>query len=220
MNSVQLLARAGVCGILLGVFTAFSSAQEESDRHIHPNVSVGVRGGFAWPLGDWKAHRFAPVDQFQGGLTVGGDLEIRLTQQMCLGIVADYTRLDVGEWEDYAASRGDDVTASASVISLALTLKPHLIDHRPSVLSLDIGFAIAFPSGKEQSDRFVYEYDFLRNPGFGALLGLEYAHLIGDNFAVTIRAAAMFIFSGIGYADGIDNNLTLAPVTGGVRFYF
>ena len=197
-----------------------SPAQEEAPADsAASSVSVGLRIGYAWPVGDWERHRFAPVDQFSPGLAFGGDLEIRTGPRGGIAILVEHMPLDVTAWEDYAVSRGSVVDASASITHIGLALRTFLLDPERSPLRLDLGALVALQSGKETSGQYSYEYDFLRNPAFGAFLALEYVYFISPNVGVTARASMAFVFSGVKYADGVEYIVMLAPVTGGLRFY-
>jgi hypothetical protein len=182
-------------------------------------VSFGIRAGYAWPIGDWSLHRFAPVDQFGGGLTFGGDLEIPLGQRSSLALLVDHTQLDVSEWEDYAASQGSIVNASASVTHLSIAIRTHLVNAGSLALKLDLGFVVALQTGEESTGSYYYDYDFMKDPAFGLFGGLETIYFLGPNVGLTLRGSVAFILSGIQYADGVEYLVMLAPITGGLRFY-
>jgi hypothetical protein len=182
-------------------------------------VSIGLRVGYAWPIGDWTTHRFAPIDQFSSGLTFGGDLEIRTGPAGGIAIIVEHTPLDVTAWEDYAASNGAVVEASASVTFLGLALRTIPADVYPTSFKLDVGAMVALQSGKESTGLYTYEYDFMKNPGFGLFTALEFMYLLSPKVGLTVRGSIGFVFSGIQYADGVEYIVMLAPVTGGLRFY-
>jgi len=221
MKTFGIFKRLFACSIFLVVLVFASNAQdEEKSKSQYPRASLGILAGYSSPIGEWKKHRFAPVNQFGGGFSIGGDLEIRLSPKAGIGIVVGYTQLDVSAWEGYAATQGDEVSASASALNIGILLMPYLLDTGPSVLKLEIGAVLILPSGRERTDRFTYEYDFMRSPGFGILLGLEYEYFTGESVSFTVGGGTMIVFSGVEYADGLDNTLTLAPVMGGVKFHF
>ena len=208
------------CGFLLSAAGTLSAQEESVPDSSTSRVSLGLRAGYAWPVGEWMQHRFAPVDQFDAGLSFGGDIEIRLSEKGYLAILVDHTQLDVSAWEDYAASQGSVVDASASITQLGLAMRVNLMDTgSSSALKLDIGALVALQTGQETTGRYSYEYDFMKNPAFGLFGALEYVYLFSPKVGLTLRGSIAFVLSGIDYADGIEYIVMLAPVTGGLRFY-
>ncbi|MDH4071445.1 MAG: hypothetical protein OEV30_13600 [Ignavibacteria bacterium] len=204
--------------VLFLIRPSVSSAQEAAVDSIAPSVSIGIRAGYGWGIGDWTRHRYAPVDHLKPTLTYGGDLEIPLSYKVGLGLSVDYTRLDTGAWEEYAASQESFVKASASLINAGISIRPYLRRKAPSYVKLEIGAFLSFGSGQEVSE-YSYQYDFLGSPCFGMLLGLEYEYLLSSAISFTIKGAFVFIPSGVSYADKYHRDILTAPVTGGFRIY-
>lgn len=208
-----------LCGFLLSAAGTLSAQEESVPDSGSSRVSLGLRVGYAWPVGDWNTHRYAPVDQFALGLTFGGDLEIRTGPGGGIAILVEHTPLDVSAWEDYAASQGSVVEASASVTYIGLALRTFPAGSPASGVKFDIGGLVALPSGEETTGQYTYEYDFLKNPAFGLFVGLEYMYLFSPNVGITLRTSIAFVFSGIQYADGVEYIVMMAPLTGGLRFF-
>ena len=198
--------------------SALHAQEEEVADSVSSGASLGIRVGYSLGIGEWTQHRFAPVEHLKPGLTYGGDLEIRLSQKVGLGIMVDYTELDVGAWEDYAASKGSSVRATASLINGGVSIRSYLRRKDPSYVKLEIGALLSFGTGREQA-HFTYDYDFLGSPCFGVLLGLEYEYLLGASVSFTVKGAFVYIPSGVSYADGYERSLLITPLTGGFRFH-
>ena len=219
MTSLRLFLICNLCSGILMMAPGSVTAQEDPEELADSSVaSIGFRAGYGWPIGDWAAHRFAPVDQFRPGFTGGGDIEFRLSHKVGLGITVDYTQLNTGDWENYAASRGSNVSAKASVVTTGLMIRPYLRKKAPSFVKMEIGLILSFASGKERGDRNSYEYDFMKSPAFGILIGAEYEYLLSESVSFTIRSNFSLALSGVEYADGTEFALTLVPLTGGFRF--
>ncbi len=182
-------------------------------------VSIGFGAGYFFPLGDWKAHRYADIDQFGGGFTFQADTEIRFTRRLGMAMIAGYINLDTGAWEDYAASNGDAVDASASIFYLGVQFKPHIWENRLHTLALMLGLNYCFSSGRETFQGKTYDYDFMKNR-FVYLLGAEFDRDISSNTALMVSASVLIIPGGIEYADGLSYAITGVPVTAGIRYRF
>lgn len=183
-------------------------------------TSLGLEVGYFFPVGDWKEHRYATgADQFRGSVAAGLDLEVRLFQSVGVAANIGYLRLGVGDWEKYAANRGDIVDASASMVHVGVLIKPYLWMDRYNVVKLRLGASLFFPSGQESFDRFTYEYDFLVTR-LGYVAGIEFDRSLNRNTALALRISGIVVPSGVQYADGEKHSIVAFPITLGVRFHF
>lgn len=181
--------------------------------------SIGIGAGYFLPLGDWKAHRYAGVDQFTGHMAFQGDFEIRWSRLLGFAINMGYAHLGTGEWSDYAASMGDAVDATASIFFAGVMWRPHVWEDRYNALSLVIGFNYATPAGQETFEDITYDYDFMKAK-VGYQLGVEFERDISRSMALMVSFSGLIIPSGIEYADGLKYTITGLPMTAGVRFRF
>jgi hypothetical protein len=200
------------------LFVAYNSAgaQTSEDRR---TWSFGIDGGYSWPLGNWNSHRFAPVDQFGSGFAVRADFEFKTGEKGGVAIGGGYIRLGTSDWEDYARSRGSEITASSYVAYIGIILRPYLIRGENDHLKLDLGASVAFQSGKEQFAGWSYEYDFLKSPRLGIILGAEYDRFLTESVAITAKADVLMVLAGIEFEDGESSTLSVLPVTIGFRFF-
>lgn len=182
-------------------------------------VSIGLGAGYFIPFGDWKAHRYADIDQFGGGIAVQGDFEIRFTRRFGMALAAGYINLDTSDWENYAASWGDDVDASAQIVYIGLQFKPHVWKDRRHTIALLLGVNYCIPSGRETFLGTIYDYDFMKS-SFGYLIGVELGRNLNRNVAITVSVSGLFIPNGIEYADGLSYTVMGVPVTAGIRYRF
>jgi hypothetical protein len=184
-----------------------------------PDFSIGLGAGYFLPLGDWKAHRYAGLDQFTGHVCFQGDFEVRWSRPLAFAVDGGYIHLGTGEWEDYAALYGDAVDASASIFYVGLLWKPCVWEDRYNALSLLLGVNFSAPAGQETFEKDTYDYDFMKNK-VGYQLGVEFARDISYSTALTVSVSGLFIPSGVEYADGLKYTIVGLPLTAGVRFRF
>jgi hypothetical protein len=181
--------------------------------------SVGLHAGMFLPMGAWTEHRFAPgVNQFQKGIYGGGILEMELGSRVGLGLEFGYEKLDVGDWVDYAALKGDRISASAEMGHIGILLRPYLLKRTRDLLKLDFGFALVFPSGQETYAPTTYTYDFMK-ANIGFVTGLEFDHFVSARMAIAGRLNVIMVSSGIKYADGVSHAIYGLPVSVGIRYY-
>lgn len=201
---------------VLGQVDSTAAARPE---RTHGKFSLGGGIGVFQPVGRWADHRYAPgINQFTRGFMFEGVLEYELADWVGLGGVIGGGPLGTGEWVDYAASRGDDVRASARMFYLAGLVRLYLLNRPKYMLKLDLGGGTFGPSGQENFLGFSYDYDFLKSRGL-ALLGLEYCLFVKPKLALTGRSCFLMATDGVEYADGLKNTIYGFPVTIGIRFY-
>lgn len=181
--------------------------------------SMGLGGGYFFPLGEWNEHPYAGVDQFGGSLTAHMDFELRFTRHIGMAIDIRFSNLDTGAWEDFAASAGDNVDALANIVQFGLQFKPHPWEDRWHSLAIMLGMYYCVVYGQEEFDDTEYEYDFLKNR-FGYQLGVELNRYINRNVAFTVSVSGTFIPNAVDYVSGVDHDVIGVPVTVGVRYVF
>ncbi len=113
-----------------------------------------------------------------------------------MALTAGYIDLSTGAWEDYAASNGDIIDASAYIFYVGAQFKPHLWDDRLHTLALILGLNYCLCSGRETFQGTTYDYDFMKNK-LGYLFGVEFDRDISPNTAFTISASVTVIPGGI-----------------------
>jgi hypothetical protein len=204
------LQRFSLSLVIFSLGVTAAGAQEHASG---PRNSLSVRGGFAWALGDWTQHPYAPVSYFKQDLVVGGDVAFTLSDKTSLAVTGCYLSLNTVEWDEYARSMGDEVTSSASMGFVAIVLRLYLKNSAPDLVSLDIGPLMLFAGGEEK----FFNYDFLASPRFGGLAAIEYDRMLGENYAAYLRVAGAWVPSALQYADGWSPTLVTVPVTIGVR---
>ncbi len=204
---------------LASLFLAFAAhAQGTSDSAF---TSFGISGGISMPIGDWAKSRVAPSVNFFGmGMAFQADLELRIGRRWTLALAGGYTDLSGSDWEDYVASKGENVTVSAYSVHFAVLLRPHILLTRPNILRIELGPALLLASGGETYQGRAYTYDFLKESAFGVRAGLEYTRLLTDDIGVTAQAGVIVFPSGIEYVDGMTRTILSLPVTIGIRFLF
>lgn len=190
---------------------------QNSDQYTF--FSLGFDGGYFFPVGHWKTHRYAAgVDQFQGDFKIGLELETKITR-IGIGIIAGYSRLDLSQWEEYAQRRGDIISASANIYDLGLLFKYYFIAQKPSLASIDLGFNYFFPQGHETFSAYSYDYSFF-NSNFGFMIGIGVKHLLSDNLALSLNIRGMLSIEGVKYPDGLTYDIMGLPITIGIRYIF
>jgi len=211
--------RSCAAALLTGLALAALLCAALPSGSVAAEYSIGIGAGYFMPLGDWKAHRYAGVDQFTGHIAFQGDFEIRWSRLLAFAINSCYAHLGTGEWSDYAASLGDPIDASAYIFCVGIMWKPHLWEDRYNALSLLVGFNYSEPSGQETFENITYDYDFMKAK-FGYQLGLEFERDITPSAALMVSISGLIIPSGVEYADGLKYTITGMPLTAGVRFRF
>ncbi len=123
--------------------------------------SIGFRAGYGIPLGEWTKSRIAPeVQMFSGGVSVEGDISFRLGQKWALALGGSYTKLSGSNWEEYTKSQGDVVGVNASIATLSISFRPHLMTTSNNLLFFEFGVTGIFASGDEVVNGEHYAYDF------------------------------------------------------------
>jgi len=201
--------------LFLGVNIVHSQAQDSGVRN-----SISVQSGFAWALGEWTQHPYAPVTFFRQDLVIGGDLAFRLSDDLALAVNGYYSELNTGDWDEYARSRGDAVTSSASLGFITIALRSYLKNSAPDLVSIDVGPLVLLAGGSERVGSQVFNFDFLSSTRFGGFAAIEYDRLISDYFALYLRVAGAYVPSALQYADGWSPSLVTIPVTVGGRVLF
>ncbi len=182
---------------------------------------MGLRAGYSLPLGDWRKNRVAPsVTLFGAGLSLGGDIDVRLSDRLSLAFTGGYASLNGSAWEEYATARGSNVKVSAWIGHAGVLLKPYLKSNGRDLVSLAIGPVLFFGGGNETVGTAVYEYDFLGSVTFGGLGALEYDRMMWDNLALTVNVSALVVPSGLDYADGLSRSVVALPISVGLRVIF
>lgn len=177
---------------------------------------VGVDVGYLLPTGEWTRHPYAPVDQFRGGITVGGDVELRPFESLGVAVVGSLSRLDTSDWEKYALLQGDDVNASAYIYHVIGVLRPYLTRDPPNLLKLEIGAGFFAGNGQESFGGEHYDYDFLVNQ-FTFVIGIQYDRFVGRRTALAFRLPLLVAPDGVQYASGQRHTVVAAPLTLGIR---
>ncbi len=182
--------------------------------------SVGIDAGLFLPQSNWKEHPYAPgVDQFKSGVALEFGLEVKLASWSGLAFNIGYLKLSTSDWEEFAASQGDDIKASAYITYLGPVFIPYLWSDKYNVLKLRFGLNLFISDGEETFSNSSYHYDFLAER-IGLILGTEYDRFISERIALALKLSVVYVPSGVIYADGIKHNIIGLPVTIGVRFYF
>ena len=184
-----------------------------------PGSSLGVHFGYFVPFGDWTAHRYAEgVDLFQGDFTFGGELELRIFG-VHVGFFLNYTRLRTTDWENFAQSQGDDISASASMTDYGIRFKYYFVRNAPNFVNLSLGVGGYNLRGQESFAGRTYDYDFL-DGGVGITLGCAYKRQMSPRLALTLEARVIFVAEGVKYADGEVHDVIGVPVTVGLSYLF
>jgi hypothetical protein len=181
--------------------------------------SLALNFGYFAPLGDWKAHPYAPgVDLLKGGFTLGGELEGHLIG-INFALFMNYTRFGMGDWVDYARSQGDYITASTSMVSTGLLAKFYFMRSWASFMDFDLGFAYCAFNGHESYDTYSYDYNFLRDE-VGMVFGLGFWQTMSPSLALTLNIRTLILFEGVRYPDGVQHDIYGMPLTAGLRYLF
>ena len=209
------------CSLIGLIFLVMASGVFGQDIPQGAASSLGLRGGFSWPLGDWARSRIEPsVNFFAMGVSFDADLELAIGKRWTVAISGGYASLNGKDWENYVASNGGQITVSAYAVHFALLLRSHVLLTRPDILRIEFGPALLLASGSETYQMRAYKYDFLTKPEFGVRGGIEYTRLLTDFIGVSLDAAVLVFPSGVEYVDGESRTVVSLPVTLGVRFLF
>ena len=181
--------------------------------------SLGFDLGWFVPLGDWTAHPYAEgVQQFKGGPTLGGELELRIFG-INMGFFYTHTKLDVDDWVNYALSQGDDISASCSMKIYGIVLKHYFGKEAPNLFDLELGLAHVSFDGRESHAGHSYPYNFLTSDA-GFVLGLSYKRLLSPRVALVLNARGFMVWDGVRYVSGERQHIFGLPLTAGVRLIF
>ncbi len=118
-------------------------------RRLRVWAGAGLNGYF--PVGGWTDHvyagRSAPddLDQFGPGLGAVLDLGVQVNN-LLISLRPEFATLATGEWDDYARSKGDNISSEAYIFALHLALGYRLISYGSAHLDLEfgIGYSEAF----------------------------------------------------------------------------
>jgi hypothetical protein len=213
-----VLLRSAFVLLAAAALAAPSAAQEPEAP---ARNSFGLRVGYAASSGEWNKVRYAPhVTLLDGGVTVGANVAIALSDRLSLVVSGGYEPLDGSDWEAFAGTEGDIVQASASFVSLGALLRPYLKATGPNLVWVEFGPAVLFPTGEERFNGTLYQYDFFSSMKFGAECAVGFERMLGDRTAVSLRAGALIFPTGVSYADGESFTMIALPVTAGVEISF
>lgn len=181
--------------------------------------SLALRCGYSWLQGDWTYNRVAPaVKFFKGAVAFEADLEFGLTERMAIALQGGYVGLDMSDWQNYASSRSGAMSASASMAYGGVLLRPHLKVSEPDIITMEIGPAALFASGKESVGGRFYNYDFFKSIKVGVQGGMEYLRILNESLGLSLKVSGIVVPSGVEYADGESRTVTVLPITLGIRF--
>ena len=210
------ISRTFVVTVAFVLVAGFARGQEPEPA---VRSSMSFHAGYLWPTGGWTDHRFAGVAFFQSGPVFGGELAFRLSDRFALALNGGYSKLDQGDWQAYARSRGSDLTSSASLAYLSALLRPYLKNDAPDLITLDIGPLILFGRGSEKFATHTFDYDFFGSVRWGGQGAIQYCRCLTRSFGVTVRLAVIVVPSALQYADGDSRTLVAFPVTVGVQLF-
>ena len=212
-----------MCRLLLAAAAVFLllpfSGQGQDTVATGARSSIGFRAGYGIPLGEWAKSRIAPeVQMFSGGVSVEGDISFRLGQKWALAVGGSYTKLSGSNWEEHTKSYGDVVGVNASIATVSISFRPHLMTSSNNLLFFELGVTGIFASGDEVVNGEHYAYDFFSDFRFGGQAALEYDRLVSDDIAFTLRAGAVVGPNAMSYADGESRTIIYVPLMAGIRF--
>mgnify|MGYP000894072508 CR=1 FL=1 len=195
-------------------------------------MTIGVQSGYIFGAGNWQDHRYAPVDQFGNSYAFLADFELTLRTDAdqnrtaqnhfrvwSIALVVSHTSLSTADWEDWVNEQGDVLEASAAILHVDAVMRRSLLRSGNQQLRLEFGGGVAVANSEESYLDRTYEYDFLLGTRGEAVLGLLYDWKFGRSFGVTIRAGFTLAGTAVGYADGVNRDITYFPLTAGLRFY-
>lgn len=210
-------ARLTAPGVVLLLILASAACGQTTETR--GEFSIGANAGLFLPQGEWVEHPFAPgVDQFQKGVAIEGILEVEVMHWLGFALNFEYANLSTDDWENYAASKGSDVSASAYLVNFGGMFRPYLVNTPHGILKLDIGLNLVFPRGRETYGYISYDYDFLKTQ-VGLVTGIEYDLFVKYNLALSLRLGGVFVDQGVKYAGGEEHVLIGMPVMFGIRYY-
>ncbi len=208
------LATGLVCLMLVPGAMAQDSLQRASS-------SLGLLGGFSWPLGDWAKSRVDPsASLFVAGPSFHADLEVGIGSRWTLAFAFGYASLNGGDWEECVSSKGGAIEVSAYAMHLAVLLRPHILLKKTDIVRIEVGPALLLASGSETYEGRTYQYDFLKESCFGFRGGVDYTRLLTESLGISLNAAILVFPSGVEYVAGESQTILSLPVTLGVRFLF
>jgi hypothetical protein len=209
MRRLSIISGLTALLVLVGVVPA---------RAQRGTVSATLSAGGLFPLGKWGQHRYAPNVNLVGvGPMFGLELEVG-GGLLALAGRAEFAFNGTGEWEDYAASKGDRIEARMTTFQGLLLLRGRLWSSPHDQVRVGLGGGISVPSGEETFQGATYTYDFLKTgPGFAA--DVEADHALTGATSLVLRAGMLLTPKGIRYADGLKRDVTTLGLTLGVRFH-
>lgn len=214
MRNIDRILLSGLLMVLFWTTGAAGQAEQA-----HGKFSIGAGIGVFQPMGDWTDHRYAPgVDQFSRGFLGEGIIEYQFGTWGAAAAFFSGSSLGVGDWEDYAQSMGDDVTANAHMYHYGVLFRPYLLYRPAHIVKLDFGIGVFQAKGNESFLYFSYDYTFLQDKA-SLITGIEYSRFFNRNLAISVRVGFLFADGGVNFADGFTQNVMGLPVTVGIRFY-
>lgn len=202
--------------LLMFVFINLGVTQEKERLY---RFAFGMDVGYFLPIGDWQKHRFAPgVNQFQGGVTFNPIIETNLLG-IYFGFFYNYSRLSVKDWEEYARSKGDILTASAKIEQLGLLIKYYFINRNPNWLNFQLGLGHIALKGDESFAGYTYAYDFL-NSGAVYIIGFGYDRPLNERMVFTSNLKMIWFPEGVKYPELGNFDVIGFPITFGIRIIF
>jgi hypothetical protein len=214
MNALSLKRRAPFIILLLLVPISQSAAQSEDRSELESpgKLSVALDMGYFLPVDDWGMHPYAPgVNQFGGGLHIGGEFQMRVSRRAAIGIIGGYLQMNVDEWEDYTRAQGDFLTASAEAGYGGLLFKAFLVSGKRDELAFGFGPVFSDWSGVETFGTQSYNYDFL---GYrpGMMTRFEYVRLLNPDVGLGLTFSFMLVPDGVRYAHGVERTIMGLPM--------
>jgi len=191
-------------------------AQETEDS---VRSSLGLRIGYAVPLGDWHLSPVAPqVNLIGGNFCLELDLDFAIGRKWTLGLEGGYAALNGSDWEDYAATFGERLEISGSFVHCAVLLRPHIMLSGANVLRMEFGPAVLFASGEEVFEGRTYPYDFLGGTSFGMKAGIEYYRILSPSVALSLKASVLYFPSASQHTAQGAKAISIVPLMAGIRF--
>ncbi len=185
---------------------------------LFPAVVYSVETGYFYPVGLWNNHRFAPgVEQFTGGPSVGVTFEQKFTSTG-VGLNFTYTWLSTGQWKDYAAQLGQQVTGNGYFYHIDFLFTIYPWQRLSNLGKIELGLNYIKAGGKETYNGETYDYDFL-NWGIGVIAGMEYDYFISDFTALAVKLRYLHAMGVIDYADGAYHWFTGFTFFVGLKLY-
>ena len=201
--------------VIIFIFLFANQGMTQEKERLY-RFAFGMDAGYFLPYGDWQKHRFASgVNQFQGGVTFNPIVEVNLLG-VYFGFFYNYSRLSVKDWEQYARSKGDILTASAKAEQLGLLIKYYFVNRNPNWFNFQIGLGYIDLKGTESFAGYTYDYDFL-NSGAVYIIGFGYDRPLNERMILTLNAKMNWFPEGVKYPEKGNFDVIGFPITLGIR---